>query len=313
MNWFADLLDDVIASGGNLDPDKISELQRARNRVAEGGSLRTRHDATEKLLWHLDDAETMNQLAHVFGRIPEQFGFVDASLVILREGQTCISRRVISTLPDEWWRDYHDLRLCEYDPVMKAISSREHELFLDELIPAPSAPRRYLDAAEALGIGCNGVIFKVDFPSGLVAAMVLNTDKTADYVRRQYREYRDDLRLVAQAACEALVNFSQIGAKKVEPLTSEEIAFLRVVALSEDPVKAVADDCRRKTRLIQSQITEKLGVRSIFQAILVASRYGLLDAAMFHPDEVVQTRAPITGWNFIEGYGVAGPVDRLSA
>ncbi len=313
MNWFAELLDDVIASGGELEPGKIAELQRARNRVAEGGSLLTRHDGTERLLYRIDEATTIDQVASVFGQVPEEFGFTDASLVILNEGRACLARRVISTLPEAWWRDYHQMRLCEDDPLMKTIVSREHELFLDELLPPPPAPRRYMEAAESHGIGCNGVIFKIAYPTGLVAAVVLNTVKTPDYARRQYRAYRDDLRLVAQATCDALVHFSQVGAKEVEPLTAEEIGFLRLVALSEDPVRALAVDCRRTSQLIQTRIIQKLGVRSIFQAILVAARYGLLDAAMFHPDEVIPTRPLITGWDMIGGYDDTDSVARLSA
>ncbi|PZX11693.1 autoinducer binding domain-containing protein [Palleronia aestuarii] len=313
MNWFADLLDDVIASGGELDPEKVAELRRARERIAEGGSLMTRHDGTERLLYRIDEAMAIDQVASVFGEIPELFGFSDASLVVLNEGRTCLARRVISTLPAAWWQDYHQMRLCEDDPLMKTIVSREHELFLDELVPPPPAPRRYMEAAEAHGIGCNGVIFKIAYPSGLVAAVVLNTTRTPDYARRQYRAYRDDLRLVAQATCDALVHFSQVGAKEVDPLTAEEIGFLRLVALSEDPVKALAVDCRQTSQLIQSRIIQKLGVRSIFQAILVAARYGLLDAAMFHPDEVIPTRPLITGWDMIGEYDANGQIARLSA
>ena len=313
MNWFANLLDDVIASGGELDPEKVAELQRARNRIAEGGSLMMRHDGTERLLYRISEATTIDQVASVFGQVPEEFGFSDASLVVLNEGRACLARRVISTLPEAWWHDYHQMRLCEDDPLMKTIVSREHEVFLDELVPPPPAPRRYTEVAESHGIGCNGVIFKIAYPTGLIAAVVLNTVRTPDYARRQYRTYRDDLRLIAQTTCDALVHFSQVGAKEVDPLTAEEIGFLRLVALSEDPVKALAVDCRQTSQLIQSRIVQKLGVRSIFQAILVAARYGLMDAAMFHPDEVIPTRPLITGWDMVDGWDGPDPRARLSA
>ncbi len=300
MNWFAELLDDVIASGEGLDSNKIAELRRARDRLAQGGSLLTRHSATERIQSEIDEASTIDQVAAIFDKIPAEFGFDDATLVILSEGRTCLSRRVISTLPSAWWRDYHGERLCEVDPLIKAMVSREHELYLDEMMLPHNVPNRYLEAAETHGIGCNGVIFKVAYPTGLVAAVVLNTVKTPDYVRRQFRAFRDDLRLLAQATCDALIEFSQVGAKEILPLTSEEIGFLRLVALSEDPVKALSIDCRYVSKqAIQSQIIRKLAVKSIFQAILVAARYGLIDAAIFHPDEVVPTRPIITGWDMV--------------
>lgn len=300
MNWFAELLDDVIASGEGLESDKIAELRRARDRLAQGGSLLTRHSATERLQSEIDEATSINQVAATFDKVPAEFGFDDATLVILSEGRTCLSRRVISSLPAAWWNDYHDLRLAEIDPLIRAMVSREHELYTDELMMPQNLPSRYMAAAESHGIGCNGVIFKIAYPTGLVAAVVLNTVKTPDYVRRQFRTYRDDLRLLAQATCEALVEFSQVGAKEILPLTSEEIGFLRKVALSEDPVKALSIDCRYVARqAIQAQIIRKLAVKSIFQAILVAARYGLIDAAIFHPDDVVPTRPIITGWDMI--------------
>ena len=300
MNWFAELLDDVIASGEVLESEKLAELRRARDRLAEGGSLLTRHTATEQLQSEIDDACSIDQVAATFDKIPGEFGFDDATLVILSEGRTCLSRRVISSLPAAWWNDYHDLRLAEIDPLIKAMVSREHELYTDELMMPQNLPSRYMAAAESHGIGCNGVIFKIAYPTGLVAAVVLNTVKTPDYVRRQFRTYRDDLRLLAQSTCDALIEFSQVGAKEILPLTSEEIGFLRLVALSEDPMKALSVDCRYGSKqVIQNQIIRKLAVKSIFQAILVAARYGLIDAALFHPDEVVPTRPAITGWDLI--------------
>lgn len=40
--------------------------------------------------------------------------------------------------------------------------------------------------------------------------------------------------------------------------------------------------------------------KSIFQAVLIAARRGLLDAAIFHPDEVIGTRPRIAGWDVLQ-------------
>jgi hypothetical protein len=88
------------------------------------------------------------------------------------------------------------------------------------------------------------------------------------------------------------------------PLAAEEIHFLRLVALSEDPARALSMQCRYGSALnVQTQIVRKLGVKSIFQAVLIAARRGLLDAAIFHPDEVVPTRPRISGWDLPALFG----------
>jgi hypothetical protein len=299
LNWFAELLDDLIAQNERLESDTVSELRRARDRISKEVGFPPRKRETETLLSQMEDAETLDQAAGVFGAMPQEFGFDEATLIVLNEGGRYLSRRVLSSLPDEWWADYNALRLFDGDPIIEGILGRDHELFLDELIPIHDAPMRYLKAAQARGIGCNGVIFKIAYPTGLVAAVILNTCRTPEFARAQYRKYRDDLQTLAFAICDALIHFSQVGVSSMTPLSAEEVHFLRLVALSEDPARALSMQCRYGSALnVQTQIVRKLGVKSIFQAVLIAARRGLLDAAIFHPDEVVPTRPRISGWDF---------------
>lgn len=304
MNWFVDLLDDLIADGGEVSAEKIKELREARIRLAAAGSALPRCRATNDLVTALDEVETLDQLAAVFANVPREYGFDGATLMVLKEGQRCLSRRVISTLPDAWWDDYHAQNLSEGDPLIDGILAQEHELYLDELIPSYDAPLRYLRCAEAHHIGCNGVIFKIGYPSGLLAAMVLNTVRQPDYARRQFRKYRDDLYVVSQAVCDGLVHFSRIGVENAAQLTPEEIHFLRLVSKSEDPSQALTMTCRYgSAKTIQNQIIRKLGVQSIFQAVFLAAHEGLLDNALLHPEEIVRTNPQITGWDLLNDEG----------
>ena len=302
MEWFAEALDDLIAQNERVGTDTIAELRRVRDQISKDGGLLHRHKATGKLQARIEDAETLDQVAAVFGAMPREFGFDEATLIILNEGGRYLSRRVLSSLPDEWWSNYHALRLFDHDPLIEGIVAREHELFLDELVPTDlSAPMPYTRAAHALGIGTNGVIFKIAYPTGLVAAVILNTLRPPQFPRDQYRKYREDLQALAFATCDALIHFSRVGAQTMTPLIAEEIHFLRLVALSEDPARALAMDCRYgSAKNIQMQIVRKLGVKSIFQAVLIAARRGLLDAAIFHPDEVVPTRPRVAGWDMLK-------------
>jgi DNA-binding CsgD family transcriptional regulator len=300
MNWFAEVLDDLIAQNERLGPDALAELRRARDRISKEIGFHPRNPATETLMSQLEDAETLDQVAGIFGSMPREFGFDEATLIVLNEGGRYLSRRVLSSLPDEWWTDYNGQRLFEGDPLIDGIVAQEHELYLDELIPTREAPLRYLKAAQARGIGCNGVIFKIAYPTGLAAAVILNTARTPDLARSQFRKYRDDLQTLAHAACDALVYFSGVGAAATAKLSAEEIRFLRLVALSEDPAQALSMDVQYgSARTVQMQILRKLGVKSIFQAVLIAARRGLLDAAIFHPSEVVPTRPRVAGWDVL--------------
>ena len=301
MNWLAEMLDEVIARNDRLDGDAVAELRRARERLAQEVGFFARNAATDMLRQAIEDAETLDQVGEVFGSMPAEFGFDEATLIILNEGGRYLSRRVLSSLSDEWWSDYHSLRLFENDPLISGILGQDHEVFLDELIPKHDCPMHYTKAAQARGIGVNGVIFKIAYPTGLVAAVILNTLRGPDHARAQFRKYRDDLQALAYATCDALIHFSGIGLAAMAPLSAEEIHFLRLVAISEDPARALSMDCRFGSAVvIQRQVIRKLGVRSIFQAVLVAARRGLLDAAIFHPDEVVTTRPRIAGWDILQ-------------
>ncbi len=302
MNWFAEVLDDLISQSERIELDTIAELRRVRDRISQEGGLPSRNPATEILASRIGDAETLDQVAEAFGTIPVEFGFDEITLIILNEGGRYLSRRVLSSLPDQWWVDYHALRLFDRDPLIEGIITREHELFLDELVPkAENAPMPYTRAAHALGIGTNGVIFKIAYPSGVVAAVILNTKRSPQLVRSQYRKYREDLMALAFATCDALIHFSRIGATTMADLSCEEIHFLRLLALSEDPGSALKMDVSfGSAATVQMQIVRKLGVKSIFQAVLIAARRGLLDAAIFHPNEVIGTRPRIAGWDVLQ-------------
>jgi hypothetical protein len=300
MNWFVELLDDLISEGSEFKPEKIEELREARARLAHEGISVRRKQVTDRLVVDIDEADTIDRLAAIFATIPREYGFDHATLMVLKEGRTCLSRRVISTLPDDWWTDYHAKNLSEEDPIVSGILECEHELYLDELIPKNDAPMRYLKCAEAHNIGCNGVISKVAYPSGLVVALVLNTVKQPDYVRRQFRKYRDDLHTLTETVCDALVYLSRLGSNDEEALTSDEIRFLRLVAKSEDPASALAMHTRYGSASnIQNQVMRKLGVSSIFQAVFVAVHKGYLDGGMLYPEDIIGTRPKINGWDLL--------------
>jgi hypothetical protein len=301
VNWFAELLDDLITQNEGLNSSVVTELRQARDRISKEVGLPPRNPVTDSLISQLEDSETLDQVAAVFGTIPVEFGFEDATLIVLNEGGRYLTRRVLSTLPDAWWEDYSALRLFDGDPVIEGILSREHELYVDELIPTHDAPMRYLKAAQSHGIGVNGVIYKIAYPTGLIAAVILNSGRSREYVRSEYRRFRDDLQAIAYATCDALAYFSQVGVSMMTKLTAEEIHFLRLVALSEDPTRALSMECRYgSVANIQAQIVRKLGVKSIFQAVLIAARRGLLDEAIFHPDDVVSSRPSIAGWEALD-------------
>ncbi len=304
MNWFAEVLDDLINQNEKIELDTIAELRRVRDRISQDGGLPSRNPETENLASRIGDAETLDQVAEAFGEIPCEFGFDHITLIILSEGGRYLSRRVLSSLPDEWWAKYHSLRLYDRDPLIEGIVARDHELFLDELVPTDAnAPMPYTNAAHSLNIGTNGVIFKIAYPTGVVAAVILNTVKSPEFARAQYRKYREDLLALAFATCDGLIHFSRVGASTMADLTCEEIHFLRLVALSEDPARALKMDVRYGSAAnIQMQIIRKLGVKSIFQAVLIAARRGLIDAAIFHPDEIIGTRPQIAGWDVLQDF-----------
>ncbi len=279
----------------------VLELREARDRISKEVGLPPRKQVTEKLLSQMEESETLDQIAAVFGQWPIEFGFDDATLLVLNEGGRYMSHRVLSTLPDAWWTDYQALRLFDGDPVIDGILTREHEIYIDELIPEHDAPLRYLKAAQKHGIGSNGVIFKIVYPTGLAAAIVLNSQRSREYVRKQYRRFRDDLHAIAYATCDGLTYFSQIGVSNTAELSAEETHFLRLVAISEDPARALEMQCQYgSVNNVQAQIVRKLGVKSILQAVVVAARRGILDDAVLHPDEVVSSRPRIAGWDVLE-------------
>ncbi len=302
MDWFAKALSDLLEDSNQVSDQTRRDVIRVCRELTERIDYLPRHKSFDALTHCIEDAETLDQIAGIFAGMPREFGLEHATLAVVAEGRDRILKhRVLSSLPKVWWQTYKEEALYKHDPIIEVLGTQGGMIFLDDLALRDPAPNRYLKAAQKHDIGEHGVAFRIDFPSGFVGVCVLGCHGPATKVRQIWDWYADDLRHLTEQFCQSLIFFGSVESLEHYELSADEVRFLRIIVQSEDPTAALRMNFRfGSPKTIQSSILRKMGVKSIFQAVIIALRRGDLDGRGFDTDEIVSHRTSLTGWDIVQ-------------
>ena len=250
------------------------------------------------ILGVLDHAESMDEVVGQFARFPTEFGFDWASIVILNSGsQRLVRQRVLTNMPNHARSFFAQKKSVSRHPLIHNTILTKRPVFFEkdptltgnnlknELAPAPTRNK-------------SGVTFLVEQPSGLKAAVLLHTGKSSPWNERQFSSFENQIYGVAEQFLDAFVYFGSIGFPKEKSLTNEEVRFLRLLATVDDPKRAKhADYSFGTAENLQRSIACKLGVKSIFQAVAISAKRGLIDPDYYGKEEILHTGGYIAGWH----------------
>ena len=257
-----------------------------------------RMESIEVLLQDLDQTETLNQLAGVFQRYPREFGFDTSSIIVLNEGRRrFMTQRVLTSLPEQHVVAMLQPGFVTKHPIISTLMQDNDVCFY----PAESAIKdlkiKTVARDGTLPIA-SGVAFRIDYSSGFAVAVFLNSSKPNPWNVHQFNLLKDDIRTVAMQFADALIYFSAVGTLAEVEFTADELRFLRIVATNNDP------DAARDFQYgygsaynIQTSIIRKLGISSIFQAVAIAVKRGLIDLETIDNAEITMASAKPRGWS----------------
>ncbi len=253
------------------------------------------------LLEEVEAAETLEQVAAAFVQYPREFGYDSASIVILSEGkQRFLSRRVLTTLPGRYHDVYYERGFLKNNPIIGHLRRGADVCFyprFGEHLASNNEATSFVDSDIA---GLSGVALKVEFPSGLCAAVFLSTERKPPHNLKSFTTHRADILFMACQFIDAFVYFVGVGGTGEIELTCDEVRFLRLAAISDDPEVARRHGYTYgSSETLQVSIARKLGIKSMFQAISIAVKRGLIDLDTLDRSEVSHSGTKLTGWDSV--------------
>jgi hypothetical protein len=258
-----------------------------------------RKTSIKKLIDNLAEVESSSKLAGLFALFPREFGFDHATVLILSEGRNhFLKHRVLSSLPRPQREFLTSRAFIESHPLLQELQMPEAVCFFPNYRPDSSGIPLDPDAKDQTLNEGSGVAFRIDFPSGMVAMVILNTARKAPWNLKQFTKSQRDIYALSYEFIDSFVFFSSIGSPSVAELTTDEKKFLRLTATSENPQEAFSHRYRYGGgQNMQTSIARKFGVKTIFQAVALAVKRGLIELDSIDHGDILHNETTLEGWN----------------
>jgi hypothetical protein len=236
------------------------------------------------------DTTCLDELSRMVDAVGSLCDFRYASIFLLRAGEAIkFSKRVSTSLPKAWLMTYDRKNYRFVDPVLLGAYTHDEPFLFSQLTSASPMISDFWDDADAHGIGREGCCFVYEFDNGARVGMSFTSTGSSRSVMQSFSRNRWDLQAFGRLACEAFIRHAAVFEVKGSRPTIEELRFAKSVLDAADhlAVEALLQDERHID--LQRSLCARLGVKTIFQALLAITREGMLDDLPFEGDEVAKT------------------------
>ncbi len=264
--------------------------------MSEFQVLAPKRSSLRHLLQDLEAADSMVEVVGTFARFPSEFGFDWASIVVVNSGRQHVMRnRILTTLPERPRSALFSNGLIRnHHAIKRTIATRQPQFFSSDTLFDTALRTGCIEAHEAKA----GMAFLIEHQSDLEAVVLLHTHKKSPWSKLQYAAHRQQIYGTAEQLLDALVYFGSVGFTKENSLCEDELRFIRLLATADDPKLAKSTKYSFGTAVnLQRSIARKLGVNSLFQAVALCAKRGLIDRQEPRVEEIIHTRGFMDGWN----------------
>lgn len=302
QHWIENWEADIRRSLPNLSRRMEHDLKTIRDAVAQNGSYVFRCPNLGIIADSIAEETELGQLTKLLRDASVAAGFQHATLFVLRQGRsTAFKTRVCTSYPEDWIARYGSQNYQNIDPVMSRAMQASAPFRFDEVWGSSGIEAAFWSDAEAHGIGRNGLTIPVSLPCDAKLAISFSSSNNQEMVGRQCEQHLSDLCVLAELAGEAFGVLGRTRPVQNSALTEEELHFLRILVVSDDPENALAVMPKfGSVRSMQQSIQEKLGVRTILQAVALASLHNWFDDVPFSMADVSFVCERLKGWGMVE-------------
>lgn len=301
-HWVRDALEDALSDAPRLSEEACRDIRRIAEIVEGSLPYAFRSDELGRLSETVDEVATLDELSALSLEIAQAAGFQHASIFVLRLGRAAPFRqRICTSYPEPWIARYKQKSYQFVDPVMSHAAQCETPFTFADVRGTGPLVDAFWEDARAHGIGAHGICYPVSLPDAARLGISFCCASPEPVARRTIRRHASDLGMLAEQLAGAFSYLSRISQSPERVLSTVELRFLHTLLTHDDPETALKSmPAFGSVRSMQNAIKRKLGVRSVFQALGIASASGWFDDLPYDHSEVTHATLGLSGWGLIE-------------
>lgn len=294
-HWVRAVLDEATDGSGGHTPETHRDLRRIISLIEDREFYSFRTPVLEDLANEIVECTDLEALSKLMWSVAVQCGMQHATIFVLRQGDGVAFRTRISTsYPLEWVERYQTKSYQFQDPVVAHAQTCDTAFSFHDLSTDNPMTEAFWEDAEAHGVGRNGLCQAFSFSSGTRIGVSFAYSRSADAFRQTLALNATDALCLAQIGAEAFVYLARISQPSNPSLSAAELRFLHLLVTGDDPQDALSvTPGYGSNKSLQASIRSKLGVKTILQAVALASAnrwfddlpYDVQDVAHATPDE----------------------------
>lgn len=287
-HWIHEWESKLRASIPTLSDALERDLNSIRTHILQSPTYVFRNRFLQDCAERIADENDLNRLTDHLAEVGAAAGFKDTTLFLLRQGDlSAFKTRVCTTYSEQWLELYGRAHYQYVDPIIaRALEGGEPFQFSEVKGTSPLEIEFWANASRH-GVGCDGLVIPVTLPCNAQIAVSFSSRVGATGVEMRSAEHVCDLKVIAEIASQRFGLLARNSPACKSRLNEEELEFLRVLVISDDPQGAMSTmSCLASVRSIQTRILEKLGVPTILQAVALACLHQWFDDSPFVMSDV---------------------------
>jgi hypothetical protein len=300
-HWVRVILEDAIRGQENLPNYVTNGLRHLTHIVESSDACQFRTSELEALADAISVCDCLSELSRLLWRAATSCGFQHFSLFVVSQGRgPVLASRMLTSFNRDWIQCFESKAYQFVDPVLSMARIRDGGFLFSEAASYAPMVQAFWQDAEEHGVGRHGLCYAVSRPDGSRIAVSFCSSLPEGTAQELIRLNRHDLEVISQLAIECFCYVSHGAAKDENVLTGAELKFLHTLATADNPKSAFEQVAAfGGNNQIQAGICKKLDVKTIFQAIAVASAKQWFDALPFYADEIISPVSKLAGCDIV--------------
>lgn len=302
QHWVRTILWDALNSRGSLSEETRRDMERIARLVEEQGVYRFRTERRDEIADALSEASGLDELSQLMWEAAVECGVEHATLFLLRQGGGVAFRtRICTSYPAAWVGRYQARSYQFIDPVLaRALTDDGPFRFSDVDVASPVA-RDFWRDAEDHGVGRDGLCAAFELEGGVRIGVSFATRKVGKPLEDVMHANVFDMVAMARIGAEAFAAVARSTRALPSSLSPQELRFLHMLVTADNPEEALSVmPGFGSNDALQSEIRRKLGVRTILQAVALASANNWFDALPYDVRDVASAFPELDGWTALD-------------